>query len=175
MRGLIIASLAAAGLAGVLGHASNGQLRRRKTLGFGPVIPHAVYNTNLVPVADIRTAEDNDPYVVAQRFAETLSRDLSSASSFRIRDDSYTDKATGVTHVYVRQSMYGIEVADGDMNINVKDGAVISYGNSVSMSLEIAHVTRLILVVCLIVVLPRNERGRPLRFGIGARCTRRAR
>lgn len=130
MRGLIIASLAAAGLAGVLGHSSNGQIRRRKTLGFGPVIPHAVYNTNVVPVAEIRSAEDNDPYVVAQHFAESLSQDLSSASSFQIRDDSYTDKATGITHVYVRQYMYGIEVADGDMNINVKDGVVLSYGNS---------------------------------------------
>lgn len=159
MRGLIIASLAAAGLAGVLGHSSNGQLRRRKTLGFGPVLPHAVYNTNVVPVAEIQTAEDNDPYVVAQRFAESLTRDSPLASSFRIRDDSYTDKTTGVTHVYARQYMYGIEVADGDMNINVKDGVVLSYGNSVSVHmLNFNHVTLIVTVVCVPSVLPWNER-----------------
>lgn len=134
MRGLIVASLAAAGLAGVLGHANNGEIRRRKTLGFGSVLPHAVYTSNVVPVTGIRTAEDNDPYVVAQRFAENLSQNLSEFSSFKMRRDSYTDKATGVTHVYFRQYMYGTEVTDGNMNINVKDGVVLSYGNSVSAS-----------------------------------------
>ena len=53
-------------------------------------------------------------------------------SDFYVRDDSYTDKNTGVTHVYLRQTVYGVEVADGDMNVNVKDGRVLSYGDSVS-------------------------------------------
>ncbi|KAJ3504373.1 hypothetical protein NMY22_g17946 [Coprinellus aureogranulatus] len=75
-----------------------------------------------------------DPMEVAKVFVEdVLSGTASEGLSYRIRDDSYTDKATGVTHVYVRQIVNGLEVADGDMNINIKDGMVISYGNSVCL------------------------------------------
>lgn len=72
-----------------------------------------------------------DPTEVAQRFIEELTRESSPASSFVIRKDSYTDKNSGVSHIYARQYMHGIEVADGDINVNVKDGVVISYGDSV--------------------------------------------
>ena len=66
-----------------------------------------------------------------KRFIEELTRESSPASSFVIRKDSYTDKNTGVSHIYARQYMHGIEVADGDINVNVKDGVVLSYGDSV--------------------------------------------
>jgi extracellular elastinolytic metalloproteinase len=56
--------------------------------------------------------------------------EASAGSAYKIRPDSYTDKNTGVTHVYVRQLVNGLEVTDGDMNINIKDGMVLSYGNS---------------------------------------------
>lgn len=73
-----------------------------------------------------------DPLEVARIFVEdVLMGALSQSSTYKIRSDSYTDKNTGVTHVYVRQLMNGLEVADGDMNINIKDGMVLSYGNSV--------------------------------------------
>ena len=57
-----------------------------------------------------------------------------------IRKDSYTDEATGITHIYARQYRHGIEVADGDINLNIKDGVVLSFGDSVSIRL-----TRLLL------------------------------
>ncbi|KAF9524809.1 extracellular elastinolytic metallo proteinase [Crepidotus variabilis] len=110
---------------------------RRKTLGFGPAHPHAVFRSSpyqiqtngFVPVDSV-----TDPLEVARLFVEDvmLGKEFAegSSKSYKIRKDSYTDKATGVTHVYVRQLVNGLEVADGDMNINVKDGMVISYGNS---------------------------------------------
>jgi extracellular elastinolytic metalloproteinase len=69
-------------------------------------------------------------HFVQDQLAGRLTRD----NTFIIRKDSYTDKNMGVTHVYVRQVVNGIEVADGDMNINVKDGMVLSYGDSVRHS-----------------------------------------
>ncbi|KAH9946600.1 Fungalysin metallopeptidase-domain-containing protein [Amylocystis lapponica] len=131
MRGLFVASLAAAGLAAAFahpGHADNG-VRRRKTLGFGPVHRHAVFHSEADAFGSL-FASKSDPYEVAQRFVKDLTNDSPPASSFVIRKDSYTDKATGVTHVYVRQYMHGIEVVDGDINLNIKDGAVLSWGDS---------------------------------------------
>jgi extracellular elastinolytic metalloproteinase len=43
-----------------------------------------------------------------------------------------------VTHVYAKQTYRGLDVADGDVNINVKDGSIISYGNEVSFGLILA-------------------------------------
>jgi extracellular elastinolytic metalloproteinase len=77
----------------------------------------------------------SDPHTVAKTFIEDILNDqLTSDSSYKIRQDSYTDKNTGVSHIYVRQVVNGLEVTDGDMNLNIKDGMVLSYGNSVSPS-----------------------------------------
>ena len=127
MRRLLVAAVAAAGLAGALAHDSHA-VSRRKTLGFGPVLPHAAYHSNPVYHDSLlRTSED--PLQVARLFVDDIVRNIP-GGSFQIRKDSYTDSATGVTHVYVRQYMNGIEVADGDMNVNIKDGVVLSYGDS---------------------------------------------
>ncbi|OSX63002.1 hypothetical protein POSPLADRAFT_1046353 [Postia placenta MAD-698-R-SB12] len=132
MRRLLVASIAALGLAGAFAHSGGNDnlIRRRKTLGFGPVHPHAVYHAEPAYSSSSFVGANSDPYEVAQRFVEEITRDSSPASSFVIRKDSYTDKSTGVTHIYVRQYMHGIEVADGDINLNVKDGVVLSYGDS---------------------------------------------
>ncbi|KII84797.1 hypothetical protein PLICRDRAFT_45604 [Plicaturopsis crispa FD-325 SS-3] len=134
MRGLFTASLVAAGLAGrVFAHTSashndDGPVRRRKSLGFGPIHPHAVFRANppQVHAEGLAPRADADPFDVARRFAEVESQ----GQSYYVRPDSYTDKNTGVTHVYIRQLVNGMEVADGDMNINVKDGVVLSHSNS---------------------------------------------
>ncbi|KAF9466805.1 Fungalysin metallopeptidase-domain-containing protein [Collybia nuda] len=134
MRCLLTASLVVAGLAGnALGH-SPSPVKRRKTLGFGPDHPHAVFHASPYQIKTngfTPMGADVDPIKVAEVFVtDVLGHQLSESSSFRIRKDSYTDVNTGVTHVYVRQIVNGLEVADGDMNINVKDGMVISYGSS---------------------------------------------
>ncbi|PBK98502.1 hypothetical protein ARMGADRAFT_986402 [Armillaria gallica] len=131
MRCLVIASLAALAVA----HSSHtSPTRLRKSLGFGPVHPHAVYHSSPYQITTngfLPSALIEDPFEVAKLFIEDiLANQLSDTSSYRIRKDSYTDKNTGITHVYVRQIVNGLEVVDGDMNINIKDGLVISYGNS---------------------------------------------
>ena len=124
-------------LVGLLGAAlaDDGPISRRKTMGFGPVHPHAKFHTN--PVSSLKASfSTSNPYEVARSFVTALLEDqLSGDNSFVLREDSYTDKATSVTHVFFRQMINGIEVADGDINVNVKGGAVISYGDSVSVVL----------------------------------------
>lgn len=44
---------------------------------------------------------------------------------------SYTDSRTGVTHIFARQLLNGLEVSDGDINLNIdRDGRIMSWGNS---------------------------------------------
>lgn len=144
MRCFLTASLVVASLAGhVYGHRhaaptslEEGRVSyRRKSLGFGPEHPHAVFHSSPYQIqTNGFTPMDPtmDPLEVARIFVEdVLMGTLSPSSTYKVRGDSYTDKNTGVTHVYVRQLVNGLEVADGDMNINIKDGLVLSYGNSV--------------------------------------------
>ncbi|KAG0194999.1 Fungalysin/Thermolysin Extracellular metalloproteinase 5, partial [Mortierella sp. GBA43] len=52
-------------------------------------------------------------------------------SSGYIVKNAYTSDHNGVTHVYLRQVVDGLEVVNGDINVNVdRSGRVISYGNS---------------------------------------------
>lgn len=106
-------------------------LPRRKTLAFGPVHPHARFSSPEPQVSLSALGESSDPIEVARSFVAILTRDLEKSSTFTIREDSYTDDRTGVSHVYVRQIINGLEVVDGDINLNIKNGRVISYGDSV--------------------------------------------
>ncbi|KAI9439256.1 extracellular elastinolytic metallo proteinase [Lactarius indigo] len=122
-------SLALVGLAGsALVHGSH--VSYRKTMGFGPVHPHAKFHTSPASFAKA-SVFTSDPYEIARSFVTELLQDqLSEDNEFTLRKDSYTDSATGVTHVYFRQMVNGLEVADGDINVNVNGGTVISYGDS---------------------------------------------
>ena len=143
MRCFLTVPLVVASLAGyVYGH-RHAPLSglRRKSLGFGPEHPHAVFRSSpyQIQTNGFLPPDPSLPAVeVARLFIEDLLVGRPEGSSYEIRKDSYTDKSTGVTHVYVRQLVNGLEVADGDMNINVKGGMVISYGNSVC---RLLHVT----------------------------------
>ncbi|KAJ7186854.1 hypothetical protein C8R46DRAFT_1058231 [Mycena filopes] len=147
MRCLLTASLVA-GLAGtaVAHRDGGGPVRHRKSLGFGPVHKHAKYVSTpyqVVTNAFTRMPEDSDPIQVARVFVEDiLGNQLSESNSYKIRKDSYTDSNTGITHVYVRQIVNGLEVSDGDMNINVKDGLILSYGNSFFAGSTPAHLSQ---------------------------------
>jgi extracellular elastinolytic metalloproteinase len=113
---------------------------RRKSLGFGPEHPHAVFRASPQTNGFTTTDPSMDPLDVARIFVDdVLSTQAAQDLSYKVREDSYTDKNTGVTHVYVRQMVNGLEVADGDMNINIKDGMVLSYGTSVC---SLASLTR---------------------------------
>jgi extracellular elastinolytic metalloproteinase len=77
---------------------------------------------------------NSNPYWVARSFVTALLKDeLSEVNRFTLRQDSYTDKTTGVTHVFFSQVINGIEVANGEVSVDVKGGALISYVDSVSI------------------------------------------
>ncbi|KAI0051287.1 extracellular elastinolytic metallo proteinase [Auriscalpium vulgare] len=127
---LLSTTLAFAGLA-TFAAAHSGSASRRKTLGFGPVHPTAqLQQMNQWPIG-LRIQNVQDPYEVARAFVVYLYMEqLGYENTFAIRSDSYTDKTTGVSHMYVRQLINGVEVVDGDININIKDGRVLSFGDS---------------------------------------------
>ncbi len=137
MRCLLAASLVFATLAGSVyghGHDNNAPLKRRKTLGFGPEHPHAVFKSNPYQIQTTGftpLSPSSDPFDVARLFVSDVLGVSGDSNSWKIRKDSYTDDNTGVTHVYIRQVVNGLEVSVGDMNINIKNGRVLSYGNSV--------------------------------------------
>ncbi|KAG1796395.1 Fungalysin metallopeptidase-domain-containing protein [Suillus plorans] len=129
MRGLTTVTLALLGLAAAIP-----EPQRRKSLSFGPVLPHAHFDSSAhqpVPAVLFSTQDRVrvDPYEVAKTFLDSIV-DLDDGVSYVIRSDSYTDRITGVTHVYARQIVQGVQVADGNVNLNIKDGVVLSYGNS---------------------------------------------
>jgi extracellular elastinolytic metalloproteinase len=134
MRTYFLTTLAAAGLAAAA--ASHGhQGGARKSLGFGAIHPNAGLRASCHTDSFAPSALADDPLEVAREHVRRIARDYPE-KNFVVREDSYTDKATGVTHVYVRQLVDGFEVVDGDMNINVKDGQVLSWGDSVCFHLR---------------------------------------
>ncbi|KAG9120581.1 Fungalysin/Thermolysin Extracellular metalloproteinase 5, partial [Ceratobasidium sp. 392] len=95
----------------------------RKSINFGPRHPNARYVTG--PQLTPNVNASSEPYDVARSFLSNYT-----SSGYYIRPDSYTDHHTGVTHVYVRQLVAQLEVANGDINLNIRDGQVLSYGDS---------------------------------------------
>ena len=136
MRGLTTVTLALAGLAAhAIAHTAPPPLpQRRKSLSFGPVLPHARFE--IPPVADGFAALSTDPFHVARDFLNQYV-DPAVGRAYTIRSDSYTDQRTGITHVYARQIVGGIEVADGHINLNIKDGRILSFGDSVRAVVQV--------------------------------------
>ncbi|KDN36400.1 hypothetical protein RSAG8_10854, partial [Rhizoctonia solani AG-8 WAC10335] len=99
----------------------------RKSLRFGSRHPTARYVTrpHINSTLQLTFATDANPLDVARAFIRSHTE-----SDYYIRNDSYTDKNTGITHVYVRQLFNGLEVADGNINLNIRDGRILSYGDS---------------------------------------------
>lgn len=122
-------------LAAIAAAHSHQHLSTRKSLAFGSSHPHATFKTN--PAAQLHQsfAPVTNPFRIAEQYAEqVLKVSRGSESSFAIRDDSYTDSNTGVTHVYLRQIVNGLEVVDGDINLNIHNGRIISFGDSVGFT-----------------------------------------
>lgn len=105
----------------------------RKSLSFGPVLPHAQFVVNPPSSPLAATSAESDPRKVAIDFVNELSVSFAQDGySYWIREDSYTDSTSGVSHFFFRQLVRDFEVADGNINVNVYNGKVISYGDSVS-------------------------------------------
>ncbi|KAJ1303751.1 hypothetical protein OPQ81_008175 [Rhizoctonia solani] len=93
----------------------------RKSLSFRPPLKTDFFTEPLLIL------NSRDPYQTAYAFLRQLAYP---DDSYFIRKDSYTDENTGISHIYVRQVVNGLEVADGNINLNIRDGQVLSYGNS---------------------------------------------
>ncbi|GAO49554.1 hypothetical protein G7K_3703-t1 [Saitoella complicata NRRL Y-17804] len=71
---------------------------------------------------------ETEPLDVARAF---LAHQGIDKNEYKLVDDWYTDLHTGVTHMYFRQVVDGIEVLNGDINLNIMgDGTILSYGSS---------------------------------------------
>ncbi|CAO3702936.1 unnamed protein product [Rhizopus stolonifer] len=87
---------------------------------FGPELTHRNYKA--MPFKNYGT---RDPMAAAIDFAQKLT-----LSDFEI-SSAYSSDLNNVIHVYLRQKIDGLEVLNGDMNINVdREGQIISYGSS---------------------------------------------
>ena len=104
----------------------------RKSLSFGPILPHAQFVVNPPSPSSLAATTATNPRDVALAFVNGLSAQFAQdGHSYWLREDSYTDAASGVSHFYFRQLVRDFEVADGNINVNVYNGKVISYGDSV--------------------------------------------
>ncbi|KAG0314809.1 Fungalysin/Thermolysin Extracellular metalloproteinase 5 [Dissophora globulifera] len=127
-------------VAAVLAVASTVSAHRARVQPFGPELVHKEYLTpaSLSPstwgssfvgnrASDVFfSGSSADPKQVALDFVEQKLTD-----SEYIVKNAYTSKHNGVTHVYLRQRIDGLEVINGDINVNVdKRGNVISFGDS---------------------------------------------
>ncbi|KAF9198455.1 Fungalysin/Thermolysin Extracellular metalloproteinase 5 [Haplosporangium sp. Z 27] len=127
-------------VAAMLAVAGTVSAHRASVQPFGPELAHKEYYTpsslgssschsSFVGRGDNEvffTGSASTPERVAVEFVEQKLTD-----SDYIVKNAYTSKHNGVTHVYLRQRIDGLEVINGDINVNVdKHGNVISYGNS---------------------------------------------
>ncbi|MFC1498716.1 M36 family metallopeptidase, partial [Verrucomicrobiota bacterium] len=92
---------------------------------------------SLLKAGDIRFLSgpaDGDPLNIALDFIKAKKKDLNLVASDLddvLVSDNYKSRHNGVTHIYLRQRINGLEVANANMNINVaRDGSVINLGNS---------------------------------------------
>ncbi|KAF9090067.1 Fungalysin/Thermolysin Extracellular metalloproteinase 5 [Mortierella sp. AM989] len=125
-------------VAAMLAVASTVSAHRARVQPFGPELAHKEYITPSSASSwgnSFDGRDDNEvfftgsaanPQKVALEFVEQRLTD-----SDYIVKNAYTSKHNGVTHVYLRQRIDGLEVINGDINVNVdKHGNVISYGDS---------------------------------------------
>lgn len=128
----------------------------RKSLAWGPEHQHKVFADLESATGNARRGLDSNrkqayaaaihyvnaeqgpknPYSVATRLAKHLlgyaPEGLApSGHDFYVRPDSYTDPSSGISHYFIRQLVNGLEVADGDLNINISpEGKILSFGSS---------------------------------------------
>lgn len=86
--------------------------------------------------------KSGDPLEIAMKYLQQ-NKNLLGLTGADLLDivvtDQYTDEHNGVTHIYLKQRYKGIEVANGNLNINIaQDGSVINLGHSFVSNLAAA-------------------------------------
>ncbi|EPB87397.1 hypothetical protein HMPREF1544_05823 [Mucor circinelloides 1006PhL] len=104
---------------------------------FGPEVPYREYTTpswsqRQKDYSQFTITDNAEDIAVAFAEAEITSSEF-------VVTSAYKSDLNGVTHVYLRQKVNGLEVLNGDININVdRFGQVISYGDSFARGVSIA-------------------------------------
>ena len=113
----------------------------RKSLAFGPNLIHRSFNTDPEPLPQHLISKGLSAKDIGELYLEHQLK--LRKESYRLREDSYQDSTTGVWHLYYRQVVFDgeLEVSDGDINLNVVNGQVISYGDSVSVDYQSSWIT----------------------------------
>lgn len=102
-----------------------------KTLASGP--PHEFHTVIPIPSPNDPFFNSN-PFDISRGFVMACLKDpIFGDNGFTLCKESYTDEASGITHAFYCQIINGIEVVDGNISVNIKDRAVISYNDSVSI------------------------------------------
>ncbi|RIA84870.1 Fungalysin metallopeptidase-domain-containing protein [Glomus cerebriforme] len=110
---------------------------------FGPelahrsyVVPNSLHSTKSSIDALTTPNEELSAQEIAIKFVK---ESLHPYSDFKIKN-IYKSEHNGITHVYIRQVVNGLEVVNGDLNVNIdKFGRVISYGDSFVSPPSLGH------------------------------------
>ncbi|KAJ2718913.1 hypothetical protein GGI07_005526 [Coemansia sp. Benny D115] len=93
--------------------------------------PVALTNTNGGKLVGADAGQQSESSNALGQAAVNFISDVSGTPSQNIRISSqYTDKNSGITHVYMVQSIGGVDVANGIANVNLGSDGVISSGHS---------------------------------------------
>ncbi|KAI9207125.1 Fungalysin metallopeptidase-domain-containing protein [Polychytrium aggregatum] len=133
---LFVQALAvAAALRSAAGHALPRSHSSRTVGNFGPTLDKTTvhhYESPLSNPSPQLSASDLDPALIAKQH---LAKALGVSADGLVVSSSYRSKHNGVTHVYLRQLIGGLEIANGVANVNVdRAGRVISFGSTLFQS-----------------------------------------
>lgn len=120
------------------GDLSRKEYQKGLSRSFGPEVPYREYTTP----SWFQRQKDYSQFTITDN-AEDIAVAFAEAeltSSEFIVTNAYKSDLNGVTHVYLRQKVNGLEVLNGDININVdRFGQVISYGDSFARGINTAN------------------------------------
>lgn len=134
----------------------NTALRPHQVRSFGPEVQRTFESYPVVdnsPWSVTSFGHVGDPVTIAEQFVKSK---LAEDDEYYI-ESAYTSDLTGVTHVYMRQRVDGLDVVNGRINVHIdKQGQVVAYGNSFAPSSKARQPQRAwyIQVLCDICVIP---------------------
>lgn len=137
----------------------NTALRPHQVRSFGPEVQRTFESYPVVdnsPWSVTSFGYVGDPVTIAEQFVKSK---LAEDEEYYI-ESAYTSDLTGVTHVYMRQRVDGLDVVNGRINVHIdKQGQVVAYGNSFAPSAKARQSQRAwyIQVLCHIRVIPRKQ------------------
>jgi extracellular elastinolytic metalloproteinase len=107
----------------------------RRSLSFGPTLPHAYFDASPTPVPSHLKSSKYDLKSITTLANGYIKEILGyPKNTFWVREDSYLDKASGIWHVYASQFVpeSGVEIANARIQLSILDGEVLAISNSVS-------------------------------------------